>query len=55
MTPSVSKAQRTATAIALHSPQKLYKRNRSLLGLTDKQLREYAQTKEKGIPKKKKK
>ena len=37
-------------AIAEHEPGKLYKRNRSLLGLTHEQLHEFASTKRKGLP-----
>lgn len=42
-------------AIAEHHPSKLYKRNRGVLKMTKKQQREYATTKEKGLPHKKKK
>jgi hypothetical protein len=53
--PAKSKKQRRAMAIAKHHPSKLYKKNRSLLKMSKKQLHEYASTKEKGLPKKKKK
>ncbi len=39
-------------AIAEHHPSKLYARNRSLLGMSHKQLHEFASTKRKGLPKK---
>ena len=51
--PSVSTDQRKATAIALKHPEKLYKRNRGLLKMNRSQLREFASTKEKGLPRKK--
>jgi hypothetical protein len=53
--PAKSKKQRRAMAIAKHHPSKLYKKNRRLLKMSKKQLHEYASTKEKGLPKKKKK
>jgi hypothetical protein len=46
---------RRAAAIALHEPSKLYGRNRSLLGMSDEQLREFARTPEKRLPYKKRK
>ncbi len=48
--PPNSKAQRRAIAIALHAPEKLYKRNRGLLGMTQEQMHDYAATPEKGLP-----
>lgn len=53
--PAESKAQRTAMAIAEHDPQKLYKKNRGLLRMTNSQLHDYAATPERGLPEKKKK
>lgn len=53
--PAPSKAMRIASAIAEHDPQKLYKRNRSLLKMTHEQLHDFASTPEKGLPWKKKK
>ena len=41
--------------IAEHDPQKLYKRNRSLLRMTHAQLEDYTHTKKKGLPEKKEK
>jgi hypothetical protein len=43
--PAVSKKQRVAAAIAEHNSKKLYKRNRSMKGMTKKQLHDYASTK----------
>ena len=53
--PAKSKAQRKAMAIAEHHPEKLYKRNKGLKKMSKKDLREFARTKEKGLPRKKKK
>lgn len=53
--PAESKAQRTVMAIAEHDPQKLYKKNRSLLRMTHQQLHDFASTPEKGLPERKKK
>ena len=52
--PSLSKAQRRVAAIAEHSPDKLYKRNRGMLGMGKDELHIYASTPEKGLPEKKK-
>ena len=51
--PSVSKAEQQATAIAEHSPGKLYKRNRGLLKMTGQQLHDFAATPRTGLPKRK--
>ncbi len=48
--PSKSKAQRRAMAIAEHHPEKLYKKNRSMLKMSKGQQREFAKTKERGLP-----
>lgn len=48
--PSVSTAERRATAIALHHPEQLFPRNRGLLRMTHAQLRGFARTKETGLP-----
>ena len=53
--PAKSKAQRIAAAIAEHAPQKLYKRNAGLLKMGVGDLHKYAATKEKGLPRRKKK
>lgn len=51
--PAVSKKQRRAMAIAEHHPGKLYKRNRGLKKMSKGDLHDFASTKEKGLPKKK--
>ena len=48
--PAVSKAQRKAMAIAEHDPGKLNPANRGLLAMSHKQLHEFADTKETGLP-----
>jgi len=53
--PAVSKKQRRAIAIAEHEPSELYSRNKGLKKMTKKQLHDFAATKEKGLPLKKKK
>ena len=53
--PAKSKKQRRAMSIAKHKPSKLYKRNKAMLKMTKAKLHEYAKTKEKGLPRKKKK
>jgi hypothetical protein len=50
--PAVSEKQQQAMAIAEHEPEKLFKRNVGLRKMTKKQLREFARTKRKGLPKK---
>jgi hypothetical protein len=51
--PAVSKAQRQAMAIAEHAPEKLNKANRGLLSMSHKQLHDFADTKESGLPERK--
>lgn len=51
--PAVSKAQQTAMAIAEHNPGALYGRNKGMLGMSHKQLHDFASTKQKGLPAKK--
>lgn len=53
--PAVSKKQRTAMAIAEHSPGKLYSKNKSMLNMSHAQLHDYASTPSKGLPMKAKK
>ena len=53
--PANSKAFRRLAAIAEHHPEMVSKKNRSVLGMTHKQLHEYASTPERGLPYKKKK
>jgi len=52
--PAKSKAQRRAMAIAEHEPSKLYKRNKSLKKMSKSDLHDFASTKEKKLPKRKK-
>ncbi len=51
--PAVSKKQRKMMGIAEHHPEKLFKRNKGVLSMTKGQLSDFAETKEKGLPKKK--
>jgi hypothetical protein len=53
--PAKSVKQRRAMAIAKHQPDKLYKRNKGLKKMSKSQLHDFAKTKEKGLPKKKRK
>jgi len=53
--PAVSKKQRRAIAIAEHHPEKLYKKNRGLLKMKKSDMHDFAATKEKGLPMKKRK
>jgi len=53
--PAKSKKQRKLMGLAKHHPEKVYKRNRAVTKMTKTQLHEFAATKEKGLPKKKKK
>jgi hypothetical protein len=43
--PAKSEKQREAIAIAEHSPEKLYKRNEGILGMSHKQMHDFASTK----------
>jgi hypothetical protein len=52
--PSLSKAQQEAMAIAEHSPGKLYAKNKGLLKMSHQQLHDFAATKRKGLPERKK-
>ena len=51
--PAVSKKQRRLMAIAEHNPKAVYAKNKGVLGMSKKQLGDFASTKEKGLPKKK--
>lgn len=53
--PAKSIAMRRLAGLASHHPEKVYKRNRSILGMKGVALKEFATTKEKGLPYKKKK
>lgn len=48
--PAKSKAQQIAMQIAEHSPEKLYDRNKGMLGMTHQQLHDFASGSEKGKP-----
>jgi len=48
--PAVSKKQRRLMAIAEHNPEEVYKKNRGVLGMSMKQLGEYASTSERSLP-----
>lgn len=50
--PAKSDKQRKLMAIAEHEPEKLYDKNRGVLGMTQEQLHDFASTK--NAPKKKK-
>ena len=52
--PARSKKQRRMMAIAEHHPSKLYKKNRGVLKMGKGELHEYAATREKKLPMKKK-
>lgn len=49
--PAVSQAQQKAMAIAEHSPDKLYSRNRGLLNMSHSQLHDFAATPRTGLQK----
>ncbi len=53
--PAKSEAQRRLMAIAEHHPEKLHKKNKGVAKMSKQQLHDFAATKEKGLPKKKKK
>jgi hypothetical protein len=50
--PAVSKKQQIAMAIAEHEPNKLYGRNKGLLGMSHQQLHDFASTPRSGLPNK---
>lgn len=50
--PAVSQKQQKLMAIAEHEPSKLYARNRGVLGMSMKQLHDFAATKRSDLPKK---
>ncbi len=49
--PAKSVVQRQAAAIAEHHPEELYARNRGMMGMSLTDLKHYASTPEKGLPK----
>lgn len=52
--PAKSKAQVRLMRIAEHHPEKLFKKNKGVAKMSKSQLHDFAATKEKGLPKKKK-
>lgn len=50
--PAVSEKQRKMFAIAEHNPDKLYAKNRGVLGMKKRQMHEFASTGENGLPSK---
>ncbi len=53
--PATTKVVRRLTGLALHHPEKVYPRNRSILRMSGTELHKYASTPEKGLPYRKKK
>ena len=51
--PSKSASQQKLMGLALHHPLKVSKKNRGVLKMTGAELREFAETRRKGLPKKK--
>jgi len=51
--PAKSKVQRRLMSMAKYAPEKVNRRNKDGLGMTGKQLSDFASTPEKGLPKKK--
>lgn len=51
--PAQSKNQQIVAAMALHHPEDLYERNKGMAKMGKKDLRHFAETKRKGLPKKK--
>lgn len=52
--PATSKKQQRLMAIAEHAPSKLFKKNRGVLKMSHDQLHDFAATKRKGLPMKRK-
>lgn len=48
--PAVSKNQQIAMAIAEHKPDKLYDRNKGMLGMSHEQRHDFAATKRSDLP-----
>lgn len=48
--PAVSRSQKTAMRIAEHHPEKLYSRNKGLLGMSKSELHEFSSGESKGLP-----
>lgn len=51
--PSASKAQRRLMGLALHHPEKVKAKNRSILSMSKGDMEDFARTPEKGLPTKK--
>lgn len=51
--PAVSKAQQALMAMALHSPEKVSKKNKGVLKMSKDSLKDYVKTPAKKLPKKK--
>lgn len=51
--PATSRAQQEAIVIAEHSPSKLYSKNKGLLKMSHEDMRDFASTPKKNLPKKK--
>ena len=52
--PSVSQKQQKLMGIALSNPKKLYSRNKGVLGMNHEQLHDFASTKRRNLPVRKK-
>ena len=52
--PSVSKKQRKLFGLAEHHPEKVSAKNKGVLSMSKKSMHDFASTKEKGLPSKKK-
>lgn len=50
--PAISKSQQRLAAMALHAPEKIRKENVGIKKMAKSDLREFAETKRKGLPKK---
>ena len=53
--PAVSKAQRKLMGLAMAHPEKVSKKNKSILKMKNVDMRDFAETPEKGLPYKKRK
>jgi hypothetical protein len=51
--PSVSQAQQRLMVIAEHDPDSLYAKNKGVANMTHQQLHDFASTRRKGLPKRK--
>lgn len=53
--PAKSKAQQRLMAMAEHNPEKVWDKNKGVLGMSKQQLRDFAKTKTKELPSRKSK